>query len=318
MYIILGFYEADIKRIAAKGRGKDFEMEKRKKRFGDRYDGRRIRTLSPMTYIVPFIMRTRNDASNLFSGSVEMGRVDNYIRKKRKEDGLLGFGFIHVIIAAYIRTVSQRPGLNRFVAGQRIYQHDDITLSMMVKKQMDLNAQESAVTPVFERTDTADDDYRKLEELIAVAKQDGDTNLFDSVAKAINYMPTLILRWFVSLLSFLDYFGIMPKVIHKASPFHCSVFITNLGSLGIPPIYHHLYNFGTCPIFFAFGAKRTALEVQKDGSVEKHKYIDYTVVTDERIADGHYYASAFKYLDWIFRHPEVLDTPPEEVIEDID
>ncbi len=293
-------------------------MEKRKKRFGDRYDGRRVRTLSPMTYIVPFIMKTRNDASNLFFGSVEMGRVDNYIRKKRKEDGLSGFGFIHVIIAAYIRTVSQRPGLNRFVAGQRIYQHDEITLSMMVKKQMDLNAQESAVKPVFERTDTADDVYRKLEELIAVAKQEGDVNLFDNVAKVINYMPTLILRGFVAFLSFLDYFGIMPKVIHKASPFHCSVFITNLGSLGIPPIYHHLYNFGTCPIFFSFGAKRTALEVQKDGSVEKHKYIDYTVVTDERIADGHYYASAFKYLDWIFRHPEVLDNPPEEVFEDVD
>ena len=206
-------------------------MEKRKKRFGDRYDGRRVRSLSPMSYIVPFIMKTRNDASNLFFGSVEMGRVDNYIRKKRKEDGLSGFGFIHVIIAAYIRTVSQRPGLNRFVAGQRIYQHDEITLSMMVKKQMDLNAQESAVKPVFERTDTADDVYRKLEELIAVAKQDGDVNLFDNVAKVINYMPTLILRGFVAFLSFLDYFGIMPKVIHKASPFHCSVFITNLGSL---------------------------------------------------------------------------------------
>lgn len=295
-----------------------FKMEKRKKRFGDRYDGYRVRSLSPMTYIVPFIMRTRNDASNLFSGSVEMGRIENYIRKKRKEDGLAGFGFLHVIIAAYIRTISQKPGLNRFVAGQRIYQHDEITLSMMVKKTMDLNAQESAVKPVFERTDTADDVYRKLEELVSVAKQDGDVNLFDNVAKVINFLPTLLLRWFVSLLTFLDYFGIMPKVIHKASPFHCSVFMTNLGSLGIPPIYHHLYNFGTCPIFFSFGAKRTALEVQKDGSVEKHKYIDYTIVTDERITDGHYYANAFKYLEWIFRHPEILDNPPEEVIYDVD
>ncbi len=293
-------------------------MEKRKKRFGDRYDGRRIRSLSPMTYIVPFIMKQRNDASNLFFGSVEMGRIDNYIRRKRKEEGLAGFGFLHVVMAAYIRTVSQRPGLNRFCAGQRIYQHYDITISMMVKKSMDLNAQESAVKPIFERTDTATDVYRKLEELVSIAREDGDTNLFDNVAKVINFLPALLLRAFVGFISFLDYFGLMPKVIHKASPFHCSVFITNLGSLGIPPIYHHLYNFGTCPVFFAFGAKRTALEVQKDGSVEKHKYIDYTVVTDERITDGHYYASAFKYLDYIFRHPEILDKPPEEVFEDVD
>ena len=92
-------------------------MEKRKKRFGDRYDGYRVRSLSPMSYIVPFIMKTRNDASNLFSGSVELGRIENYIKKKRREDGLSGFGFLHVVLAAYVRLVSQKPAMNRFVAG---------------------------------------------------------------------------------------------------------------------------------------------------------------------------------------------------------
>ena len=108
-------------------------MEKRKKRFGDRYDGYRVRSLSPMSYIVPFIMKTRNDASNLFSSSVELGRIENYKKKKRREDGLSGFGFLHVVLAAYVRLVSQKPAMNRFVAGQRIYQHgEDITVSMMV------------------------------------------------------------------------------------------------------------------------------------------------------------------------------------------
>ncbi len=292
---------------------------KRKKRFGDRYDGYRVRSLSPMTYVVPFIMKTRNDACNLFSGKVELGRIDNYIKRKRKEDGLTGFGFLHVVIAAYVRLISQKPAMNRFCAGQRIYQHgENITISMMVKKSMELNAQESAVKLVLKPDDTAEDVYHKMEALVAEARKEGDSNLFDNVAKVLNCIPALILRWTVALLTMLDYFGIMPKIIHKASPFHCSMFISNLGSLGIPPIYHHLYNFGTCPVFFTFGAKRTQLEVQKDGSVEKHKYIDYTVVTDERITDGHYYATAFKQLDWYFRHPDVLDEKPEEIIEDVD
>ncbi|MBQ7875354.1 MAG: hypothetical protein IJ306_09420 [Oscillospiraceae bacterium] len=294
-------------------------MEKRKKRLGDRYDGYRVRSLSPMTYITPFIMKTRNDASNLFAGSVELGRIENYIKKKRREDGLSGFGFLHVILAAYVRLISQKPAMNRFIAGQRIYQHgEDISVCMMVKKSMELNAQESAIKVVFNPGDTADDIYRKMDEAVEIARRSGDSNLFDKVAKAINYMPALILRAFVSVISFLDYFGIMPKIIHKASPFHCSMFITNLGSLGIPPIYHHLYNFGTCPVFLAFGAKRTALEVQKDGSVEKHKYVDFTVVSDERITDGHYYANAFKQLDWILRHPDSLDNRPEQIVEDVD
>lgn len=299
---------------------KDFiNMEKRKKRFGDRYDGYRVRTLSPMTYVAPFIMKTRNDSTNLFSGSIELGRIENYIKKKRREDGLSGFGFLHVILAAYVRLISQKPAMNRFIAGQRIYQHgEDITVCMMVKKSMELNAQESAVKVIFNPTDTADSVYRKMDEAIEEARQEGDSNLFDTVAKIINLMPALLIRAFISFVSFLDYFGLMPKIIHKASPFHCSMFVTNLGSLGIPPIYHHLYNFGTCPVFLAFGAKRTALEVQKDGSVEKHKYVDFTVVSDERITDGHYYASSFKQLDWILRHPDILDETPEQIISDID
>ena len=294
-------------------------MNKRKKRFGDRYDGYRVRSLSPMSYVAPFIMKTRNDSSNLFNGSVELGRIENYIKKKRREDGLSGFGFLHVIIAAYVRLVSQKPAMNRFIAGQRIYQRgDEIAICMMVKKSMELNAQESAIKVIFNPEDTAEDVYRKMEVAVEEARQEGDSNLFDVVAKAINVMPAFLIRLFISFLEITDYYGIMPKIIHKASPFHSSMFVTNLGSLGIPPVYHHLYNFGTCPIFIAFGAKRTTLEVQKDGSVEKHKYVDFTVVSDERITDGHYYASAFKQLDWILRHPDILDEKPEQVIEDVD
>ena len=294
-------------------------MEKRKKRFGDRYDGYRVRSLSPMSYVSPFIMKTRNDASNLFQGSVELGRIENYIKKKRRDDGLNGFGFLHVIIAAYVRMLSQKPALNRFIAGQRIYQRgEEIAICMMVKKSMELNAQESAIKVIFNPADTAEDVYRKLEVAVEEARQQGDSNLFDVVAKIINLMPSFLIRLFISFLEITDYYGIMPKIIHKASPFHCSMFITNLGSLGIPPVYHHLYNFGTCPLFIAFGAKRTALEIQKDGSVEKHKYVDYTVVSDERITDGHYYANAFKQLDWILRHPDSLDEPPEQIISDVD
>ncbi len=294
-------------------------MGKRKKRFGDRYDGYRVRSLSPVAYIIPFIMKTRNDASNLFSSCVELGRIENYIKKKRKEDGLSGFGFLHVIIAAYVRLISQKPAMNRFIGGQRIFQHgEDITVSMVVKKSMELNAQESAIKVIFKPDDTADDVYRKIEEAVEIARQEGDSNITDKVARVINYIPALLLRFVVAVLNLMDYFGFMPKIINRASPFHCSMFISNLGSLGIPPIYHHLYNFGNCPVFFTFGAKRTQLEVQRDGSVEKHKYIDYTVVCDERITDGHYYATSFKQLDWYFRHPDCLDNKPEEIIEDID
>ena len=91
-----------------------------------------------------------------------------------------------------------------------------------------------------------------------------------------------------------------------------------MGSLGIQPIYHHLYDFGNLPVFCSFGCKRRALELQEDGSVEARKYVDFKFVMDERIADGFYYAAFFKHYKRILQHPEVLDAPPEEILPDID
>ena len=90
-----------------------------------------------------------------------------------------------------------------------------------------------------------------------------------------------------------------------------------MGSLGIQPIYHHLYNFGNVPVFISFGAKRKAYEISRTGEVLKTLYVDIAVVTDERICDGFYFASAFRKLSYYFKHPEVLEQPPKEVIEDI-
>ena len=122
----------------------------------------------------------------------------------------------------------------------------------------------------------------------------------------------------IGLLRVLDFYGIMPRVIHRASPFHTSVFITDLGSLGIKPIYHHLYNFGTTSIFVAFGAKERQREILKDGTIVERRYIGMKVVNDERICDGHYYASAFKLLLSYFKDPSQLERPPEAVVRDQD
>ena len=290
---------------------------KRKKRWGDRHDGRRIRTLPPMQYIAVSIMHKRNDAQNLFKTSTDYGNLEAYIRQKRQE-GLTGFGFMHVIIAAYVRMVSQKPALNRYIAGWRIFARNEIVLSMMVKKEMKVNAQESAIKVRFQPTDTAEDVYRRMEAAIAVACQEGDSNSFDNVARIINRLPSLLLRWFVAFMQFLDFFDLMPRVIDEVSPFHSSIYVSNLGSLGIPPIHHHLYNFGNTPIFITFGAKRRQHVLNADGTVSMKTFVDYTVVSDERITDGHYLATALKGLEKLFRNPEKLDVPPEEVIEDID
>ena len=286
--------------------------------WGDRTDGRRLRTLPPMAQVSPYIMVTRNTSTNFFEESLEISHIDRYIRRKRRE-GLTSFGITHVLLAAYCRGVCRYPGLNRFLAGQKVYTHgDDIQYCMTVKKEMTADSPDTIVKVHLNPHDTADDVYRKLQSAVENVKNTPLDSSFDNTAGALTLIPGVFLKFTVWLLKTLDYFGMLPKFLLEVSPFHGSLFFTSMGSLGIPPIYHHLYDFGNLPVFGAFGMKRRAVEVQEDGSVVEKKYVDIKFTMDERIVDGFYYAAFFKHYRRILAHPEILDNPPEEVLSDID
>lgn len=287
-----------------------------KRRFGDRKEGRLLRSLDPITKLVPFIMKTRNDACNNFSDNVEITEIDRWLRAKRAE-GWKGIGMLHVFVAAYVRAVAARPAINRFVSGQRIYARNNIEVVMTIKRSLTADGSETTIKVELEPTDTVFDVYRKMSRIIDEVKADESGNNTEHVAEAFTKLPRILLRMLIALIELLDYFGLVPMALLNASPFHGSMIITDLGSLGIPPIYHHLYNFGNLPVFVSFGAKRRTMELDKDGQPVERKYIDYTVVTDERICDGQYYSTAFKHLKYYLRHPEMLEVPAEKVEEDV-
>ena len=285
--------------------------------WGDRIDGRRIRSIPAMDQISPYLMVHRNESSNMFEESVEISNLERYVRRKRKE-GLTTFGMSHVILAAYVRTIAKYPGLNRFLAGQKLYSHgDDITICMTVKKEMSTSSPDTVVKTHFTPYDTAEDVYRKFNEQLETAKDASAESGTDNTAGIMALIPGLALKFVVWVLKVFDYFGWLPKPLLEVSPFHGSVYFTSMGSLGIRPIYHHLFNFGTIPVFVAFGRKRRAEELC-DGVAVERKYVDLKFTVDERICDGYYYASLIKYFLRLLRNPEVLDQPPEEVLKDID
>ena len=287
-----------------------------KRRFGDRKEGRLLRSLSPFYKFIPYIMCKKNDACNQFADSVEISEVEPWLREKRQE-GWKGMGMLHLFIAAYVRTVSHCPGLNRFVSGQKIYARNNIEVVLTVKRAMTSDADETTVKVIFEPTDTVFDVYRKLGAKVDEIKaNDGDNNT-EKVAGTLSKLPGLLLKFALWFINLLDYFGLLPMSLLDASPFHGSMIITDLGSIGIPPIYHHLYNFGNLPLFIAFGAKRRAYELDKSGLPVERKYVDYKVVMDERTIDGISYATAFKYMKYYMKNPAALELPPEKVEEDV-
>lgn len=283
--------------------------------MGDRREGRLVRTLTPMNKLMPFIMKHRNDALNAFSDEIEVSNAEAYIRQKKAE-GKTDFSMLHLLIAAYVRTVSQRPGLNRFVAGQRIYARDDVEVNFIIKKEMKLDSPDSSISVHLQPEMTMDEIYGVLHD--AIEKCRSEKTNFDDTARILDMLPRFVKRMAISLIFALDYWGLLPRFLTDLSPFHGSAFITSMASIGLPPILHHIYNLGNVSLFFAYGMTKKRYELQKDGSVAEKRYMGFSLVMDERICDGYYFASAYRYLNVILRNPALLDQRPESVVRDVD
>jgi hypothetical protein len=148
----------------------------------------------------------------------------------------------------------------------------------------------------------------KLDKAIEQNKDYSTSNNTDALAKTFSIVPNGFIRAAFKFIKFLDKHGAVPKAIISASPFHTSVFLTNVGSLGIDSIYHHLYNFGTTSLFFAMGKKKKSY-IYDDDEMHEEKCITIAFVGDERICDGYYYATSFKQLSKYLKKPELLEQP---------
>lgn len=292
-------------------------MLHRKRRLGDRYDGWRLRHTQSFFSVMPHIMKRRSDSMVFFDDAVEIDQLEKYVRKKRREENMPGFSMFHLFIAAAVRMITLRPALNRFVIGGKSYARNHMSVSMTVKRALSKDAEDVVIKPTFFPEDTLYDVYRKINDAILTeAKDDTAENDTDMVARILDACPAFLVRAFVNVINMLDHCGLMPKAVNKLSPFHTSIYITDVGSLGIGPIYHHIYDFGTTSIFMAMGKKETEWYRNADGSVGERRVIRLRFVLDERICDGYYFAESFRSMKRLLKTPELLELQPDMVPED--
>jgi hypothetical protein len=279
--------------------------------FGDRYDGWRVKKIDTVFRVIPYFLRTRMDAQNFFEEKLVINDLEEFI-KKHKED-LPDLSIMHIIIAAMVRLFSQRPNLNRFVIWNKIFARNHLNVSIAVKRSLSDDGEETLIKPFFMPSDTLYDVVNKVKAELDNNQKTGQKNGSDAVAGLIGKLPDFLLRFVVFVLLWMDKVGIMPKVINKVSPWHCSIFLTNIGSIGVESIYHHLYEFGTCSIFVAMGRKSKENIIDNVGNIEPQKSIMLKFVLDERVCDGFYYASSMRSLNKILANPEQLLTPPAKI-----
>ena len=276
--------------------------------FGHRSDGRKIKNLPAFFKVIPCVMLERNDAQVLYKQDIPVKYLDEYIDKKAEEG--IKIGYMHIIYAAIVRVIAERPRLNRFVMNGATYARNKIYVSLAIKKNLTDDGVETTTKTEFEGNENIFDVKKKLDAIIEQNKDIEAKNETDNLAKTLGLIPVGLIRATVKFLKFLDRHGLLPKAVIKASPFHTSVFLTNVGSLGIDTIYHHLYNFGTTSMFFSMGKKKKSY-IYEDEEIKEEKCITLAFVGDERICDGLYYASSFKSLFRYLKKPELLEATPD-------
>lgn len=275
-----------------------------------RKDGKRVRGADAMYTLIPYIMKHRYDAMNMIEVDIPIAAMQAYLNRKRSEG--VTMSHLGVVLAGYLRTVAEFPLLNRFVVNKCIYARNEFPVAMVVLKPGETEGTMSKMR--FEPGDDIFTVHRKMNEYIEKNRQAGDTNATDDLMRRLLSVPGLA-NVGVGLFKLLDRYGLLPKSLIDASPFHASLVITNLASIRTNHIFHHLYEFGTSSVFIALGNMREVARRTRDG-ISFERCLPMGVVTDERICSGSYFARAFRRFRQYLLDPSLLEGPPALVNSD--
>ncbi len=283
-----------------------------------RPDGKRVKGLTPIVSIIPYIMPQRYDAQNTVTEYIDEEIIKQYIREKRRAGTRLNH--MAVIMAAYYKAVQKNPKLNYFIMNRKIYERNHFCVSfVMLKKRADGTPDETSLKIYLQPDDTVFTINQRIQDAIAKNNDSTYNNSTDKFVSFLFSVPGLV-RFVVWLARNLDKIGLLPRFVIDLSPFHTSLFITNLASIKTSFIHHHCYEFGTTSVFICMGKPvpgYAAADLNK-------KMMPLGVVMDERICTGYEYATFCNDFRYYLRHPEALELPfdgsapaePEAAVEE--
>jgi hypothetical protein len=285
------------------------------KRSGDRREGRQLRSLPSEHRLALYLRRRRCEALASVADAVEVSSIEQWLKEKRGE-GWSGLGFLHLITAAYVRTVSMRPGINRFVAARRLFARNGIEVVLAVRRGASADSAPAWVKVSFSPADTVFDVYRRISSAMDEVQADVAATEGERISGILTRLPRPLLRLVTAAARVLDWFDWLPQRWLDASPWHASLRLIDMGTLGVLPADTALPDIGTLSSALSFGAKRKVTEADASG-LRESRYVDYRITVDGRLEDSRYFSSALKCLKYFLRNPALLELPPEKIEDDV-
>jgi len=261
-----------------------------------RSDGKRIKGMPALNLLIPYIMNRRTDAVNFAQIDIDITNLKTYLDNLR--DNGQKVGIMDAMIAAFAFLMFKRPEINRFVVNKRIYERNHVCVAFAMLKRTDGAPTETVVKVYIEPGDDLITISKKIRSTIKENEKLATRNTMDIFIDKLASMP-LLPGLGVGLMKLLDRFGLLPRKIIDLSPFHSSMFISNLASLRMDHIFHHLYEFGTTSLFVTLGKP-----VREQLEDKKKQTITLGVSMDERICIGAVWAQAFYDFRQYLENPE--------------
>ena len=280
-----------------------------KRRWGDRRDGRRVKAPGLQT-IMAYLFPKRTDCEVYLNDTFDATELMAYLERKNAEHPEYKTTIFHCFVTVLARMLRERPKMNRFIQGYRMYERNEISLSFVAKRRFADGAEESLMVLVPGDNDTIDDVSRKIVgELAETRKSEHSTGGVDALLDGFAKLPRFVLIIVIRIIRWLDFWGMNPKVLTDGDTNYTSVLLSNLGSIKCPAVYHHLNNYGTNSVMITIGALHKAELIMPDGTMQIRDVINIGATLDERIADGFYFSRSLRLVKYIFAHPELLDRP---------
>ena len=269
-----------------------------------RADGDLVKDGTDLRRVMPYVMRKRSESTVYFDQRIDVRNAERFVRAFNEAHPETRTTLFQVMLWAARQGLVEHPALNRFVAGGRLYQRKGIWISYSAKQRMKRGAPLMVVKREFEPDESYVRMVTEMRAQLHSAKFSGEKSSVDSELGLVLMLPGLLRRVVFAAYRGLEAFGMFPQAFIDNDPLYASLFLTDLGSLGLDPAYHHLYEYGTIGIFGAIGRARTELVADPNtGRMERQRIASVRWSFDERVEDGLYAGYGIKFVKRLMEDP---------------
>jgi len=272
----------------------------------NRFDASAVPNVHPVRRIMPFIMPTKNGAFVLFEHEIATAPLVTFlagVNRDRPADRPITM--FHCVLRAIGIALAEFPRLNRYVSGSRLYARRGVWLAFSAKQRLEQDAPLFTAKVEFVPDEPLGAFVDRVLQVLGEGRS-GRDSAADREIKTFLKLPGPILRAAVRLQRLLDGWNLYPSAFLVDDPLYASAFVANLGSVGLDAAFHHLYEYGTIPIFATMGRVKRAPVVFENGSVGSREVFVMRYTYDERVEDGFYAARALERLAGCLADPAVL------------